>query len=109
MNLLRAIIALYSCFTFLCFAVPRTISVGCALIVLIFGLLRGMTWLLALVIKLPFVESQDDPGQADQVLSTMGERIRHFHQDVNNARVSSQGKTTTYTGFGYEALVALPS
>ena len=59
--------------------------------------------------QMPFVESQDDPGQADRMLSTMGERIRHFHQDVNNARVSSKGKTTTYTGFGYEALVALPS
>ena len=106
MNLLWAILALYYCFTFVCFAVPRTISVGCALVVLTSGLLRGMTWLLALVIKPLFVESQDDPGQADQVLSTIGERIRQFHQDVNSARVRSKGKTTTFTGFGYEALVA---
>ena len=106
MNLISAILALYYCFTFICFAVPQTFSVGGVLVVLISGLLRGMTWLLALVIKLLFVESQDDPGQADQVLSSMGERIRQFHQDVNNARIRSTGKTITYTGFGYEALVA---
>ena len=92
MDLLPAFIVLYYLCSYACSFISGSYSVGCGALTLVYSLVTGTVRLIWLVIRILCVENQDDLGEAGRVLSSLTERFRQLHEDINRVRAANKGK-----------------